>query len=55
MYGIINTDNKIIFNNIFKRKRKIGRDDGYVLKNALYFYCKNVHKSQRTNHENMKR
>ena len=35
MFGIFNCNNKIIFNNIFKRKRK--RDDGYVFKNALYF------------------
>ena len=37
MFGIFNCNNKIIFNNIFKRKRKRERDDGYVFKNALYF------------------
>ena len=40
MFGIINANNKIIFNNIFKRKRKeidLGRDDRYAFKSALYF------------------
>ena len=39
MFDIINANNKIIFNNYLKEKEKeidVGRDDGYVFKNALY-------------------